>query len=63
MIGLAQAELAGRAGVSKTGLVNRESGAFDPKAIQTTLEAAGVEFIPKNGGGFGVRLRKQTPQI
>ena len=28
------------------------------EAIQHTLEAAGVEFIPENGGGPGVRLRK-----
>lgn len=28
-------------------------------AIKTALEAAGVEFIPENGGGAGVRLRKQ----
>jgi len=27
-------------------------------AIQKVLEAAGVEFIPENGGGAGVRLRK-----
>jgi transcriptional regulator with XRE-family HTH domain len=27
-------------------------------AIRSTLEAAGVEFIPENGGGAGVRLRK-----
>ena len=27
-------------------------------AIQSALEAAGVEFIPENGGGAGVRLRK-----
>jgi transcriptional regulator with XRE-family HTH domain len=27
-------------------------------AIQRALEAAGVEFIPENGGGAGVRLRK-----
>jgi hypothetical protein len=27
-------------------------------AIQTALEAAGVEFIDENGGGPGVRLRK-----
>ena len=27
-------------------------------AVQTALEAAGVEFIPENGGGAGVRLRK-----
>ena len=27
--------------------------------IRRTLEAAGVEFIQENGGGPGVRLRKQ----
>ncbi|MEO1242863.1 MAG: helix-turn-helix domain-containing protein [Pseudomonadota bacterium] len=27
-------------------------------AIMAALEAAGVEFIPENGGGPGVRLRK-----
>ncbi len=27
-------------------------------AMQSALEAAGVEFIPENGGGPGVRLRK-----
>ncbi len=26
--------------------------------IERALEAAGVEFIPENGGGAGVRLRK-----
>lgn len=26
--------------------------------IETTLEKAGVEFIPENGGGAGVRIRK-----
>jgi transcriptional regulator with XRE-family HTH domain len=28
------------------------------EAMQHALEAAGVEFIPENGGGPGVRLRK-----
>ena len=28
------------------------------RAIRAALEAAGVEFIPENGGGAGVRLRK-----
>jgi hypothetical protein len=28
-------------------------------AVQRALEAAGVEFIPENGGGPGVRLRKR----
>lgn len=27
------------------------------EAIRAALEAAGVEFIPENGGGLGVRLR------
>ncbi|ESY78754.1 DNA-binding protein [Mesorhizobium sp. LNHC221B00] len=30
-------------------------------AVQAALEAAGVEFIPENGGGAGVRLRKTSP--
>ena len=29
-------------------------------AIRGALEAAGVEFIAENGGGPGVRLRKET---
>jgi transcriptional regulator with XRE-family HTH domain len=28
-------------------------------AIRAALEAAGVEFIPENGGDAGVRLRKE----
>jgi transcriptional regulator with XRE-family HTH domain len=28
-------------------------------AIRAALEAAGVEFIPANGGGPGVRLRER----
>ncbi|MEQ9491729.1 MAG: transcriptional regulator [Alphaproteobacteria bacterium] len=27
-------------------------------AVRSALEAAGVEFIPENGGGAGVRLKK-----
>jgi transcriptional regulator with XRE-family HTH domain len=30
--------------------------------IQRALEAAGVEFIPENGGGAGVRLAKPSSQ-
>ena len=29
--------------------------------VRRALEAAGVEFIPENGGGAGVRLRKVEP--
>jgi len=61
MLGLTQTDLAKLAGISKTGLINVESGASDPKvstisAIQKALEAAGVEFT--NGKRPGVRLWK-----
>jgi transcriptional regulator with XRE-family HTH domain len=29
-------------------------------AIYRTLDKAGVEFIPENGGGAGVRLKKDS---
>ena len=29
--------------------------------LRMTFERAGVEFIPENGGGAGVRLRKAEP--
>lgn len=28
------------------------------KAMQSAYEEAGIQFIPENGGGAGVRLRK-----
>ncbi|WP_374309840.1 hypothetical protein [Methylocella sp.] len=31
-------------------------------AVRSALEAAGVEFIAENGGGQGVRLRKDAPE-
>src|SRR3954447_21705769 len=57
MLDLTQKELAERAGLSATALVNIETGTSDPKAstlasIQEALEAAGAEFIPN-----GVRVR------
>ncbi len=30
------------------------------KAIRLALEAAGIEFIPENGGGAGVRFKKSN---
>jgi transcriptional regulator with XRE-family HTH domain len=46
-------------------IVDFERGARDPgdvtiAALRRTLEAAGVEFIPENGGGAGVRMRKSA---
>jgi transcriptional regulator with XRE-family HTH domain len=64
LIGWSQAGLAEAAGVSVS-LVDRfETGQPDSIAAETVakmraaLESAGVAFIPKNGGGAGVRLRK-----
>ncbi len=64
MIGLSQAELAERVGQS-TMTIRRAETSGGPivasqtiDAIRAALEAAGVEFIPENGGGAGVRLRR-----
>ncbi len=63
MLGLTQAALAESVGVSATAMNNIERGIAKPKAttiaaIRSVLENAGVVFIPENGGGAGVRLRK-----
>jgi transcriptional regulator with XRE-family HTH domain len=59
-VGLGVRELAAAAKVSVDTVVRFEGGenlrerTID--AIRASLEAAGVEFIPENGGGPGVRL-------
>ncbi|OLS50594.1 transcriptional regulator [Rhodovulum sulfidophilum] len=62
---LSQAALAKASGVSSM-TVKRAEGSGSPypaqKAIDSILSALedlGVEFIPENGGGAGVRLRKK----
>jgi hypothetical protein len=35
-----------------------KSSVENVNAVQRALEAAGVQFIPENGGGAGVRLAK-----
>lgn len=62
MLGWSQVELAQRAKVAKQTLADFERGARKPYArtlddIRSILESAGVEFIPENGGGEGVRFR------
>lgn len=61
-VGWGVRELAKAAGISPETVVRFEAGeparATTAAKIATTLEAAGVEFIPENGGGPGVRLRK-----
>jgi transcriptional regulator with XRE-family HTH domain len=56
--------LASAAGVSTNTITRFEKGEpLKPRtldAIQAALESAGAEFIPENGGGIGVRLKKNA---
>ncbi len=64
LIGWPPAKLAEAADVPLSMVERFEIGAPDhvPDEVvdrmRTTLEAAGVAFLPENGGGVGVRLRK-----
>jgi transcriptional regulator with XRE-family HTH domain len=64
LLSLSQADIAERTGLSIPTIKRAESDRDVPvspdaiAAIATALEAAGVEFIPENGGGAGVRLKK-----
>lgn len=61
-LGMGVRDLAAAAGVSPDTVARLERGeALKERTVATlraALEAAGVEFIPENGGGAGVRLRK-----
>ena len=56
-------DLAKRAGVSPDTIARLERGeqlkASTLHAVRTAFEAAGIEFIPENGGGPGVRAPKR----
>ncbi|MFC3060366.1 helix-turn-helix domain-containing protein [Paenirhodobacter populi] len=65
LAGLSQATVAAVARISVPTLKRMEASegpavgmANNVEAVCRTLEAAGVEFIPENGGGVGVRLQK-----
>lgn len=60
-----QTDLAEKSGVALPTIKRMESSegmvrgnAENVWKIQQTLEKAGIEFIPENGGGAGVRLKK-----
>lgn len=66
ILGFSQGDLADRLGVS-TKTIKRAEGSGTPApaqgtilAIREALEKAGVQFIPENGGGAGVRLRDRS---
>jgi transcriptional regulator with XRE-family HTH domain len=67
LLGWSQADLARASGISEPtvkrleaidGAVGGRAGTGD--AIRVSLEAAGIQFIPENGGGAGVRLAKRS---
>lgn len=60
---ISQQQLADAANVGLSTVRNFEAGRSAPMqnnllALVRALEAAGVQFIPENGGGAGVRLTK-----
>ncbi|WP_246687498.1 helix-turn-helix domain-containing protein [Mesorhizobium sp. B3-1-7] len=63
-LGWGTRDLARNAGVSPDTIARFERGeqlkGSTIATIQATLEAAGIEFIPENGGGPGVRLSRST---
>ena len=62
LLNWSQPRLAEAVGIARATLAHFERGATKPHksnlvAIRAALEAGGVEFIDRNGGGPGVRLR------
>jgi len=63
LLNWSQYDLEKQAKVAQKTIANFELGNRSPRAdtltkLRATLERAGVEFIPENGGGVGVRLKK-----
>jgi transcriptional regulator with XRE-family HTH domain len=63
LLGWSQQELSEVAKVARKTLADFERGARMPydrtlRDIQSALEEAGIEFIPENGGGAGIRFRE-----
>jgi transcriptional regulator with XRE-family HTH domain len=64
LLGWTQSQLAEASGLSlptvkRTELETLNVSSDAREKIKSALEAAGVEFIPENGGGAGVRLKKR----
>lgn len=66
LLGWSQRDLADASGISEPTVKRLEASdgelggrAGTADAIRSCIEAAGVEFIPENGGGAGVRLAKR----
>ncbi len=62
LLGWSQDELSELSKVAKKTIADFERGARQPyertlRDIRQTLEEAGIEFIPENGGGAGLRFK------
>ena len=62
LVDMTQQQLADAARVGLSTVKAFEAGRTTPmvnnlEAIRRALEAAGIEFIPTNGGGVGVRMK------
>jgi transcriptional regulator with XRE-family HTH domain len=63
LLSMTQPQLAEAAGVGLSTVVDfererRQVAAPSVEAMRAALEAVGAVFIPENGGGAGVRLKK-----
>ncbi|TPN57464.1 helix-turn-helix transcriptional regulator [Mesorhizobium sp. B1-1-7] len=66
LLNWSQQDTADAAKIGNATIRNFEAGRSSPQnatldVLQRAFETAGVEFIPENGGGAGVRLRKTSP--
>ena len=66
LVGWSQGDLADKSGISVPTIKRLEAAEGDiggraetGAALVAALEKAGVEFIPENGGGAGVRMKKR----
>lgn len=67
LLGLTQPQLAQRAGLGLSTIVDfekarRQVSTEAMQELRKALEHLGVQFIPENGGGEGVRLLRKRPK-
>ncbi len=65
LLGWSQGDLSKASETATKTIADFERGAREPYArtledVRVAFERAGVEFIPENGGGAGVRLAKRS---
>ncbi|MGA7676448.1 MAG: helix-turn-helix domain-containing protein [Rhizomicrobium sp.] len=68
LLGWSQDYLETKSGVAMKTIADFERGAQIPyertlQELALAFEAGGVELIPENGGGSGVRLKRSTPRL